>query len=135
MCALMVELGTEICPCGLGKPYSQCCEPFHQGKNHAETAEQLMRSRYTAYVKHLDEYLLRTWAESTRPVGMDVEEALSWQKLTVLKTKKGRQKDKKGWVTFCAEYQIGLERFKLVEKSEFKRDDNGHWVYVEGEFE
>lgn len=124
-----------MCPCGSGKVYGECCEPLHDARAYAQTAEQLMRSRYTAYVKRLSDYLKQTWAESTRPDEIDFEPGLSWQKLTILKTKKGRPKDQKGWVTFCAEYQVGLERFKMTEKSEFIRDSDGRWVYLSGEFE
>ena len=41
----------DICPCGSTKPYADCCRPLIAGDRRAETAEQLMRSRYTAYVK------------------------------------------------------------------------------------
>ena len=41
----------DSCPCGSGNDYKSCCEPIIQGKKAAETAEQLMRARYTAHVK------------------------------------------------------------------------------------
>lgn len=37
------------CPCQSGKSYAECCQPYHQRKVHAPTAEALMRSRYCAY--------------------------------------------------------------------------------------
>lgn len=37
------------CPCQSGKPYTECCQPFHLKTAFPETAEQLMRSRYAAY--------------------------------------------------------------------------------------
>ncbi len=43
------EVGMETCPCGLEKTYSECCEPLINGTRKAETAEELMRARYTAY--------------------------------------------------------------------------------------
>lgn len=122
------------CPCGSGKCYAECCAPLHAGVAVAQTAEQLMRSRYSAYVFKLADYLAQTWAEKTRPVEISFEENLSWQKLTILQAHKGRAKDKKGSVTFCAEFQQGLERFRMTEKSRFERDKQGCWVYVDGEF-
>ena len=41
----------ELCPCGSQQSYDLCCEPIITFKNKATTAEQLMRGRYTAYVK------------------------------------------------------------------------------------
>ncbi len=38
------------CPCGLPDPYADCCGPLHDGRAQAVTAEQLMRSRYSAFV-------------------------------------------------------------------------------------
>ena len=40
----------ELCPCQSGKIYGECCGPVLEGKVKAETAEQLMRARYSAYV-------------------------------------------------------------------------------------
>lgn len=37
------------CPCGSSRSYADCCEPFVTGAAKAQTAEQLMRSRYTAF--------------------------------------------------------------------------------------
>ncbi len=49
------------CPCGLGL-YDQCCAPLHLGKAYAQSAEQLMRSRYSAFAKHDVDYILKTTA-------------------------------------------------------------------------
>ena len=38
----------DPCPCG-GDRYGSCCAPLHRGERQAATAEQLMRSRYSAY--------------------------------------------------------------------------------------
>ena len=38
------------CPCGSDAEYGVCCGPLHTGESSATTAEQLMRSRYAAYV-------------------------------------------------------------------------------------
>jgi NAD-dependent DNA ligase len=66
------------CPCGNDAGYAACCGPLHDGKP-AESAEQLMRSRYSAYVLLREDYLLASWhadtllhafaAARTRPFG------------------------------------------------------------------
>ena len=50
------------CPCG-GATYAACCGRFHAGplQLQAPNAEALMRSRYSAYVLRLGDYLLATW--------------------------------------------------------------------------
>lgn len=37
------------CPCKSRETYAACCESFHLGRAKPATAEQLMRSRYSAY--------------------------------------------------------------------------------------
>lgn len=124
----------DFCLCGSGQSYHRCCLAFHAGKRYPETAEQLMRSRYTAYALHLKNYLLETWAVSTRPAEFEFENELDWQSLTINHSQKGQLKDKQGWVSFTAFYQAGSECGKLQEKSFFIRDQQGHWCYVDGEF-
>lgn len=123
-----------LCLCGSGQNYRRCCLPLHAGKTFPETAEQLMRSRYTAYALHLKNYLLETWDISTRPGEFEFENGLAWKSLIINSCKKGRLKDQQGWVAFTASYQVGLDGAKLQEKSYFIRDVQGHWCYVDGEF-
>ncbi len=93
-----------------------------------------MRSRYTAYALHLQNYLLETWAISTRPGEIEFEHGLVWKALIIKGCKKGRLKDKQGWVRFIASYQVGLDIETLHEKSFFIRDEEGYWCYVDGVF-
>ena len=44
-------MAQDLCPCGSGKAYGECCEPIIKQKELAQSPEALMRSRYTAYVK------------------------------------------------------------------------------------
>ena len=52
------------CPCTSKKPYDRCCGPFHGGTAAPETAEQLMRSRFSAYALGKVDYLIATRSES-----------------------------------------------------------------------
>ena len=54
------------CPCG-GVVYRSCCGPLHRGDQRAETAEQLMRSRYSAFARGEIDYLLATHPEPDVP--------------------------------------------------------------------
>lgn len=51
----------QACPCGQGA-YMSCCAPLHQGQQHASSAEQLMRSRYSAFALQQIDYLIQTTA-------------------------------------------------------------------------
>ena len=46
----MTALLDSACPCQSSKSYKDCCGRFHTHAQFPETAEQLMRSRYAAYV-------------------------------------------------------------------------------------
>ena len=46
------------CPCGKGL-YKDCCEPLHSGKTRAVHAEQLMRSRYSAFALQQIGYIVK----------------------------------------------------------------------------
>ncbi len=128
------DIENTLCLCGSNHHYVDCCLRFHDYQSYPETAEQLMRSRYSAYALHLKSYLLETWAISTRPGQLEFENGLSWKSLTIKGSKKGRLKDQQGWVTFTAVYQIGFDQVALQERSFFNRDVNRHWCYVDGQF-
>lgn len=68
-----------ICPCCSEKKYSDCCEPFHLGKEFPLTSEILMRSRYSAYAIPNGEYLMETTHPSKRSLH-DIEEMTEWGK-------------------------------------------------------
>ena len=42
---------SKACPCASGRPYVECCQPYHSGSSLEPSAESLMRARFSAYVK------------------------------------------------------------------------------------
>ncbi len=76
------------CPCGSGASYAECCGRLHRGEA-AQTAEQLMRSRYSAFVVGDETYLFRTWHPRTRPDDVTVASDRTWTGLEVLATEAG----------------------------------------------
>jgi SEC-C motif-containing protein len=121
----MDELG---CPCGLGDDYDSCCGRLHSGAP-AATAEQLMRSRYSAFAVGDAAYLLRTWHPSGRPRVLRLDPVLRWARLAVLETHDGGLFDTAGTVRFRAMYVHDGQRGVLAETSRFVRED-GRWVYL-----
>ncbi|MGJ5750415.1 SEC-C motif-containing protein [Streptomyces puniciscabiei] len=120
---------SRTCPCGLPQPYDACCGRFHAGAASAPTAELLMRSRYSAFVKGDAGYLLRTWHPRTRPARLELDPEMRWTGLEILDATDGSAFHSTGTVTFRASYRGG----SLHERSRFERVD-GAWVYVDGDF-
>lgn len=121
----------EPCPCGSGQRYAACCGPLHAGERPAASAEALMRSRYSAYVLKLADYLLATWHPSTRPSELDLAaDDSKWLGLDVKRHEV--QDDDRAMVEFVARYRIAGRGHRLHELSRFVRED-GRWFYVDGE--
>jgi SEC-C motif-containing protein len=121
----------SACHCGSGRPYEACCGRLHSGAEIAPTAETLMRSRYSAYVLKLADYLLATWHPDTRPVELDLSaDDTKWLGLEV--KKHAQQDDSHASVEFVARYRIAGKGHRLHELSRFVRED-GRWYYVDGE--
>lgn len=122
---------TKPCPCESGKPYVSCCQFYHQGAP-AANAEILMRSRYSAYVLGLEQYLLDTWHPETRPSSMNLNEdtAMKWLGLSVKRFEE--TSPNAAIVEFVARYKIGGQKAeRLHEISQFLLTDR--WYYVSGE--
>ena len=123
----------EACPCGSGAARRDCCGPFLDGDAVAPTAEALMRSRYSAFVEGRREYLLRTWAEETRPEVLDLDPGQRWLVLSIRATSAGGMADDVGEVEFVARFRVEGRGQRLHERSRFRRV-NGQWFYVDGSF-
>jgi len=122
--------GPVRCPCGSGDTYVACCGRLHSGAARAATAEQLMRSRYTAFVVADADYLLRTWHPSRRPASLELDDDLRWVRLDVLDVVAGGFLDSTGEVEFEARWRRDGERGVQRERSRFVRRD-GAWLYLD----
>lgn len=112
--------------------YDACCGVFHARDKMPRSAEQLMRSRYSAYVVGDAEYLLYSWHPDTRPVVIDLDADRTWLGLRIIATVAGNALDATGIVEFTADFSNGSgESFQLHERSSFGRVD-GRWTYVAG---
>jgi len=128
----------NLCPCGSNKTYNECCEPFISGTSFPPTAEALMRSRYSAYVKQAYDYVYDSYHSNTKQhFTLDAieeqSEHIQWLGLKISETSKGKESDQKGIVNFTASYKMddGQTRY-LTERSHFVKD-NGRWYYLNGE--
>ncbi|WP_178362338.1 YchJ family metal-binding protein [Mycolicibacterium hippocampi] len=119
------------CPCGSGDPFGRCCLPLHTGDREAQTAEQLMRSRYTAFATGDVDYLWRTWHPRTRPDRVD-DAGLIWTGLHIIDCVAGGPGDQTGEVEFRARYLDSQRTGTLHERSRFAVRAR-RWFYLDGE--
>ncbi|MGA8257856.1 MAG: YchJ family metal-binding protein [Nocardioides sp.] len=110
------------CPCGTGLLYDDCCGRLHRGAAQAINPEQLMRSRYSAYVVGDVDHVFRTWHPRTRPDDVSVDPAVRWTRLQVLEATDTE-------VEFAADYELHGATYQLHERSTFEQR-GGRWVYV-----
>ncbi|QOY52611.1 YchJ family protein [Candidatus Sulfurimonas baltica] len=118
------------CICGNKKDYNECCGAIINSKTKANSAEELMRSRYSAYVKGDSAYLLKTALKENLHVDdakliEEFSNSVEWLKLDVLHVEKNI-------VEFKAYYKENEKINVLHEKSNFIFKDD-MWLYVDGE--
>ncbi|PIE25284.1 MAG: zinc chelation protein SecC [Neptuniibacter caesariensis] len=133
------EIMDKSCPCGSNKPFDYCCKPLVEGQKGAQTAEALMRSRYTAFALGAIDYLIDTTAAEKRnaddaEVLADQVKCTNWVGLTILQTEAGTRADDIGMVEFEAKFETDDQSGTLYERSNFRKE-NGFWLYVDGEVE
>lgn len=126
----------DYCPCGNNKVYEECCKPFIDKKKLAETAEELMRSRYTAFTKGKVDYILNTHQKKTRPLKERTKmqkwmNSVEWLGLSIVKTENGFIDDDHGLVEYRAIFIEDGYTEAIHEKSIFVKE-NGKWFYVSG---
>ena len=126
----------QTCYCCSGKVFEECCRPILDGVRKASTAEELMRSRYSAYATASVEYILRTTHMSTRKL-YDLTTIRNWAttskwlRLQIVSTRKGKPEDTEGFVEFKATYQTPDNKTILHHEHSRFLKENGDWFFVE----
>ena len=129
------------CPCDTGRPYELCCAPYHRGEREAPDPSALMRSRYSAFVRGDDAYLLRTMHPDNANLeeGADefvrgLKQAFRMYRYEGLRVLDHRPPASDGIaeVLFLARVREGKRDRSFVERSYFARDDRG-WRYLAGD--
>lgn len=127
------------CPCGSEKKYKKCCRVFHEGLLPSK-AEELMRSRYSAFATKQVEYIIETthkdncdYTENTKAWKEAVEDFCSnveFQRLDIYESIEGKEES---YVTFRANLLQNNQDVSFTEKSRFLKVE-GKWFYVDGTF-
>ena len=95
-----------------------------------------MRSRYTAYVLGLEDYLLQTWHHNTRPLalnlGLDLDHAapIKWLGLQVKRAE--LLSPTTATVEFVARYKVNGKAERMHEISQFELVET-RWYYLTGD--
>ncbi|HND86153.1 MAG TPA: YchJ family metal-binding protein [Pseudobdellovibrionaceae bacterium] len=127
------------CPCGSKKEFSQCCGPLIAGDAAATTPEQLMRSRYTAFVLQKMEYVRKTTDPQTFHL-FDFPGNEKWAaecEFCGLEILRSSEDGNKGLVEFKAQFRprvsqnSGDELQTHHELSQFRRQ-GGVWYFRNG---
>ncbi len=125
------------CPCGSGHTYEECCGPYIEGKKKPETAEALMRSRYTAFATQAVDYILDTHDPSNRG-DLDRNSTAEWSKraewlgFELLNAEGGGGGDDEGKIEFVARYRFKGDELAHHETATFRKHE-GVWYFVDGE--
>lgn len=133
------------CPCGSTVAYANCCQPIIQGKQAAKTAEELMRARYTAFVKSEVDFILESHHPKTRGdvKKNEIEEwskSSKWMGLVVHEKEAGGVSDNQGVVIFHARYEAldpstGSKTPKVHdhwERAQFEKFE-GKWKFLDAQ--
>ncbi|MCP3127350.1 YchJ family protein [Shewanella sp. KJ2020] len=129
------------CPCGSTKNYQDCCKPLHihvdGGEQIADSPEQLMRSRYCAFVLKNFDYIIKThhpdFLEDLTLASLQSGPHPHWLGLDVLDSREqlDASGQREGTVTFKAWYKLEGEIDAIYECSEFVHQQ-GRWYYTQG---
>lgn len=131
------------CFCCSSKPFQACCEPFIKGDKTPVTAEQLMRSRFSAYATAQYAYILDTYTKEKQQ-GLSVDDlaqsaqGAKWFALQVHDAQSEESAESNTSATlhsdtveFTAFYFEDKKMYQLHETSNF-RVENGAWRYHDG---
>ncbi len=124
-----------LCPCGSKLPYSECCQLLHTKQHSAATPEQLMRSRYAAFVKAEFDYLIdshhRDYRQGLSAQTLAQMPKTQWLGLQIVEREPLTPGQNQARVTFKAWYLADGQLDAIFEQSEFIFED-GCWFYTEG---
>jgi len=129
----MNNITTQPCPCQSGKTYQHCCLPVHNKTGWAESCEQLIRFRFSAFVLQMGDHLFDTYHSDYRgnlSAAELAEKTLDWKALQIIATESLADS---GFVEFKAWFLEAGELHYHHERSNFVKDHD-QWLYCDGIF-
>jgi SEC-C motif domain protein len=126
----------DLCSCDSKKPFAECCGPIINGEKTALSAVDLMRSRYTAYVRHEIDFIMNSLSparkkDTDRKATEEWSRDTQWEGLEIVSTEKGGANDDTGLVEFIAKYREKDEVKQHHEQASFIKV-KGSWFFEDG---
>lgn len=132
---------TALCYCNSQLSFDQCCQPLLNAKHKAHTAQQLMRSRFSAFCTGNIDYLIATHHPSKhqdndrQTLNQSVNEC-QWLQLSIHPTSNHQtsqtlKPNNQDEVEFTATYLHQGQLLQLHEISRFIYE-NQQWYYLDG---
>lgn len=123
-----------MCYCNNLAVFDECCNQVITGVKPAASAEQLMRSRYSAYCVKDAEYILNTYASSQRSMHTTADilqfaNDVNFIKLDIIDAHSDNEYN---YVEFKAHYLVDDKHYQLHERSRFVLEDK-KWKYLDGD--
>jgi len=126
------------CPCGSGRTLNECCQPIIAGDSRAQSAEALIRARYTAHTTGEMDFILATHHPSTRA---DIDEAATrrwasestWLGLEIIKVDGGQADDTSARIEFMARYRDSARRRHTHHERGVFEKYHGQWYFRDAE--
>jgi SEC-C motif-containing protein len=147
------DFATAPCPCGSSDTYAECCRPYHAEESLPESPERCLRTRYSAFAYRLPAYIITTtdkvnsdysddkvkWARRLHKEQMF--DGFRFEGLEIGDAEPGRN-EKEKFLSLAVTLMPIDKKTKLptseqpmvfYEKSKFKRNAQGAWLYATGE--
>ncbi|MBU0505139.1 MAG: YchJ family protein [bacterium] len=124
----------DPCPCGTGINYENCCQPYLLGSEKPDTAEKLLRSRYTAYVVGNTDYIFETHHPETVST-LDKQGVIEWSRdskwlnLEIIKVDDSLKSSGETLIEFAAQYSQEGVVHRHREVSLFKKEKDTWFFY------
>ena len=120
------------CHCGNKMLFKNCCEPIINNTKKAKSAEELMRSRYSAYVVQDADYIVQSTHLSTRKFHkksdiLEWSKSNDWLKLDIIASTENTVEFKAYFLDESLKAQTHHEQSTFI----FQLDN---WFYVDGIF-
>jgi SEC-C motif-containing protein len=123
-----------MCYCSNTLPFETCCAVFISKQQSPQSAEQLMRSRFSAYATKNAQYIKETYAKSEQANHSleDIAAFASFATFVKLEIIETRSEPEFDYVEFKAHYLADGKHCQIHEVSRFIKEE-GTWKYLDGD--
>ncbi len=124
------------CPCGSGRTHAECCGPYLAGERWPETAEALMRARYSAFATGNVDFIHDSYDPGSRDE-LDRQQTETWSKQSewlgfeLIDSEGGGVDEDTGTIEFIAHYKLQGDELAHHELAQFEKVD-GKWYFMDG---